>query len=418
MQEILERACGLDVHQKTVVACIMTGSGKNVNKEIKTFGTFTDDLKDLGRWIKSYDIQDVAVESTGIYWIPIFNVLEGEFALNIILANAGHIKNVPGRKTDVKDCEWICKLLRNGLIEASFIPSIDIRHLRNVVRYRASLVSDLVAAKNRIIKNLEIGNIKLSSVLSNVFGVCGWKVIRAIADGQCNATELIKLIDRKIKASREDIIKALTGTLQQYHTDTIKLMVKHVDDLEKIIALIDNEIKNCTQSYEEHMRRLQTIPGVGEKVAASIIAEIGINMSQFHSPQHLASWAGLAPGNNESAGKKKSSSTRDGNVHLKTKLVEGAWSAVKTKGTYWQSAYQRLKIRRGAKRALIAIAHKMLICAYWIIKKEEDYKELGANYVDQSTQKKRTQYYAKQLEKLGITGLGEFLNQQLQGQCA
>lgn len=305
MQEILERACGLDVHQKTVVACIMTGSGKNVNKEIKTFGTFTDDLRDLGLWIKGHNIQNVAVESTGIYWIPIFNVLEGEFELNIILANAGHIKNVPGRKTDVKDCEWICKLLRNGLIEASFIPSVDIRHLRNIVRHRQSLVSDLTAAKNRIIKNLEIGNVKLSSVLSNVFGVCGWKIIRAIADGQCDPTELAKLIDRKIKASRDSITKALSGTLQQYHIDTIKIMVKHVDELEKIIELVDDTIKICTKNYEEHMRRLQTIPGVGEKVAASILAEIGINMDQFHSPQHLASWAGLAPGNNESAGKKK-----------------------------------------------------------------------------------------------------------------
>jgi len=418
MQEILERACGLDVHQKTVVACIMTGSGKNVNKEIKTFGTFTDDLRELGRWIKGHDIQDVAVESTGVYWIPIFNVLEGEFELNIILANAGHIKNVPGRKTDVKDCEWICKLLRNGLIEASFIPSVDIRHLRNIVRHRQSLVSDLIAAKNRIIKNLEIGNIKLSSVLSNVFGVCGWKIIRAIADGQCDSTELAKLIDRKIKASRDSITKALTGTLQQYHINTIKLMVKHVDELEKIIELVDDAIKNCTQNYEEHMRRLQTIPGVGEKVAASIIAEIGVNMDQFHSPQHLASWAGLAPGNNESAGKKKSSSIRDGNIHLKTKLVEGAWSAVKTKDTYWRSVYHRLKSRRGAKRALIAIAHKMLICAYWLIKNKEDYKELGANYIDQNTQEKKAKYYAKQLKKLGLIGVDEFINPQLQGQYA
>jgi transposase len=416
MQEIIERACGLDVHQKTVVACIMIGSEKKVKKEIKTFGTLTDDLRDLGQWIKENNIQDVAVESTGVYWIPVFNVLEGEFKLNIVLANAKHIKNVPGRKTDVKDCEWICKLLKNGLIEASFIPPSDIRHIRNLVRYRDSLVNNLTAAKNRVIKNLEMGNIKLSSILSDVFGVSGWKVIRAIVDGQFDSVELAKLIDKQVKAPRDIIKKALTGTLQMHHANIIKLMVRHIDELESLIKSIEKEIKDNTQKYEIQMQQLQTIPGVGEKVAASIVAEIGINMNQFHSPQHLASWAGLAPGNNESAGKKKSSAIREGNAHLKKKLVEGAWSAVKSKKTYWYSAYQRLKIRRGVKRALVAIAHKILICAYWIVKKGENYKELGVNYVDPNTQEKRAKYYAKQLEKIGIIGINDLINKQLQEQ--
>jgi len=305
MQELLERCCGLDVHKETVVACIMIGNGKQVHKETRTFGTMTEDLRRLLQWIKENNVKHVAMESTGIYWVPIFNILEESSELEISLANARHIKNVPGRKTDMKDAEWICKLLKCGLIEKSFIPEAELRDLRMLLRYRKSLISDLSAKKNRVIKILEAANIKLASVLSDVYSVSGWKIIRAIIDGETNPEVLLQYIQRSVRASRTEILKSLTGTLRHEHIQILKLMIQHIDDLEKLISRIELQLEESTQKYSSNIQLLKTIPGVGNLVATTLVAEMGIDMNQFPSDKHLASWAGLAPSNNESAGKKK-----------------------------------------------------------------------------------------------------------------
>lgn len=303
MKELLERCCGIDIHKKTAVACIMLGSGKKIKKEIRTFGTMTSDIKDLKIWLKQNKIKHVAIESTGIYWKPIFNVLEDDF--EIVLANAKHIKNVPGRKTDVKDSEWLCKLLKNGLIAKSFIPPEDIRHLRELTRYRKSLLSGLTAAKNRVVKTLESANVKLASVLSNVHGATGWKIIKELANGEQSVKKLISNLSPRVKASKEQFEKALENTLKTHNRELLKVKIRHIENLQKLISEVEEQIKTLLKKYSSEILLLRTIPGMGETIAAITLAEIGADMNQFPSDMHIASWAGLAPGNNESAGKKK-----------------------------------------------------------------------------------------------------------------
>ena len=303
MKELLERCCGIDIHKKTAVACIIVGLGKKIRKEIRTFGTMTDDIENLKLWLKENGIEKVAIESTGIYWVPIFNILEDSF--EIVLANAKHIKNVPGRKTDVKDSVWLCKLLKHGLIQKSFIPPEDIRFLRELTRCRKSTVGDLTAAKNRVIKGLESGNIKLASVLSNPHGVTGWKIIKQLAYGEKSIEKLTKNLNPQIKASKEDFEKALKGTLKQHDRELLKIRIRHVESLLQIINEIEEQIRMHLKKYVVKIDLLKTIPGMGDTTAAIVLAEIGSDMSQFPSHMHIASWAGLAPGNNESAGKKK-----------------------------------------------------------------------------------------------------------------
>jgi Transposase and inactivated derivatives len=396
MEELLERCAGLDVHKKTVVACIMIGLGKKMKKEIRTFGTMTEDLRELGSWLQGNKIQDVAIESTGIYWEPVFNILEVELGICVTLANARHIKNVPGKKTDIKDSEWICKLLKNGLLTKSFIPPEKVRHLRNLTRSRKSLVKEVNSVKNRIIKNLEQHNIKLASVFSDVHGASGRRIIKAIAGGQVNPEKLISLVDKQVKTSLVDIKKALTGTIQQHHFQSLRRMIDHMEYLEKLISDNENEItafviKNFTQEQE----LLKQIPGISDTISATMIAEMGTDMNQFHSHKHFASWVGLAPGNNESAGIKKSSAISKGNNHFKTALVQGAWAAIRSKATFFSAAFQRLKPRLGAKKALVAIARKMAVCAYWILNKGTPYRELGANYIDKRALERKALYHKK-----------------------
>jgi len=303
MKDLLERCCGIDIHKDTAVTCIMIGFGKKMKKEIKTFGTMTDNIEDLRLWLRKNKIKKVAIESTGIYWKPIFNILEDD--CEIILANAKHIKNVPGRKTDVKDSEWLCKLLKNGLIEKSFIPPEDIRHLRELTRYRKSLLSGLTAAKNRIVKTLESANVKLASVLSNIHGATGWKIIKELAIGEQSIKKLTKNLHPQIKASKEDFEKALKNTLKPHDRELLKVKIRHIESLQLLISEVEEQIKTHLQKYTSEINLLKTIPGMGDTIAAITLAEIGADMDQFPSDMHIASWAGLAPGNNESAGKKK-----------------------------------------------------------------------------------------------------------------
>ena len=303
MKELLERCCGIDIHKETAVACIMIGSGKKVKKEIRTFGTMTDDIEDLKFWLMENKIKKVAIESTGIYWVPIFNILED--TIEVVLANAKHIKNVPGRKTDIKDSEWLCKLLKHGLIEKSFIPPEDIRHLRELTRCRKRILSDLTRAKNRIVKTLECANIKLGSVLSNVHGVTGWKIIKELAYGEQSIEKLTENLNPQIKASKKDFEKALKNTLKEHDRELLKIKIKHVESLQQIINAIEEQIKMHLKKYTAEIDLLKTIPGMGDTTASITLAEIGANMNQFPTDMHIASWAGLSPGNNESAGKKK-----------------------------------------------------------------------------------------------------------------
>lgn len=303
MKEILERCCGLDVHKETVVACVMIGTGKKTEKEIKTFSTMTDGLIELKKWLQSLKVTHIAMESTGVYWKPIFNILGESF--NTLLANARHIKNVPGRKTDVKDSEWICKLLKTGLLEKNFIPLENLRNLRDLTRYRKKNVRMIVSEKNRILKILETANIKLSSVLTDSFGVTGWKIIQDIAKGIRDPKKLIKHKPANTKKDSITFEKALTGRITDHHIFLLKRSIEFINYLEEAILKIEQEQDKILSDYQEEIELMETIPGVKKISAAVILAEIGNNMDQFPSAQHLSSWAGVSPGNNESAGKKK-----------------------------------------------------------------------------------------------------------------
>lgn len=304
MEEILDQCCGIDVHQESLTACIMKGDGNGMTKEIREFSTFTDGIQALGLWLKEHGILHVAIESTGVYWKPVFNILT-EDNFDLMLVNARHVKNVPGRKTDIKDSEWLCKLLKNGLLERNFIPPEDMRNLRDLTRYRGKLVATIASEKNRIIKVLETANIKLSSVLSDVFGESGRQIIEDLAQGQTDPKKLAEHIVGRVKHSKEDFIRALTGRVTKHHTFLIRQSLDHICDMGKIIQKIDEEIDAITSQYSKELELLQTVPGINSTLAAVVMAEIGVDMNQFPSDQHISSWAGLSPGSHESAGKKK-----------------------------------------------------------------------------------------------------------------
>ena len=398
MEELLERGCGLDVHKKTIVACIMMGFGKKTRKETRTFGTTTEDLEELGEWLKENNIEHVAVESTSVYWLPIFNVLGDGF--DFTLANARHIKNVPGRKTDVKDSEWICKLLKCGLIQKSFIPPEPIRHLRDLTRYRSSLIRNLCRAKNHYIKLLESKGIKLSSVFSDPFGKTARKLLEALMDGETNFKELLSYIPGQVKASKKEIRKALKGNMQNKHCRLLRIAYDRIIELENAIKELDAEIGQELIPYAKQVELLKTIPGVGNTAAAIMIAELGTNMDQFPTAQNLASWAGMAPGNNESAGKNKNARINPGNKYLKVSLLQSAWAAIRQKDTFWHATYHRKAPRIGKKKAAVAIGHKILIVAYYMLKNNVPYYELGPEFGNDKLRLKRIEYHTQQLEQL------------------
>ncbi len=303
MEEILEKCCGIDVHQESLTACIMVGSGKQMLRQIKEFSTMTDGIETLGKWLKEHQIKHVAIESTGIFWKPVFNILAEEF--DLMLVNARHVKSVPGRKTDVKDSEWLCKLLKNGLLKRNFIPPEEMRNLRDLTRYRSKLVANIASEKNRIIKVLESANIKLSTVLTDVFGASGTAIIEDIAKGTTDPKKLIQHITGRIKHSKEDFERALKGRVTKHHIFMIRQSLDHICNIGRIMQELEQEIDTITSKYREELTLLTGIPGVSETSAAAIIAETGLDMSQFPTSQHLTSWAGVCPGSYESAGKKK-----------------------------------------------------------------------------------------------------------------
>lgn len=397
MDLVYSHVCGLDVHKKNVVACIITPEGK----EIRTFSTMTDDLIALKEFIKSKGCSVVAMESTGSYWKPIYNLLELE-NIKILLVNAKHIKNVPGRKTDVKDAEWIASLLQHGLLQGSFVPDREQRELRELVRYRKSLIEEKSRELNRIQKVLEGANIKLSSVVSDINGASSRSILEAIINGEENPETLAELSQGKLKNKMDELKRALKGLINHHQRMLLEIQLRHIDYLDEEIAKLDEEIKNRMLPFEKDLALLDTIPGVGRRTAEQIIAEIGTNMEQFPSAAHLCSWAGLCPGHNESAGKQKSARTRKGNQKLRSSLIEAARAASRAKDTYLSSQYHRIAARRGANRAAVAVAHSILIIVYHILKRKQPYIELGPTYYEE---KKRNMIIRQSLKKLESLGL-------------
>jgi transposase len=400
MEAIIERCCGIDVHKKTIVACLMVGKpdGKP-QKTIKTFSTMTRELLACKDWLESEGCTYVAMESSGVYWKPVFNILED--SMEVILANARHIKNVPGRKTDVKDCEWIAQLLRHGLIKGSFIPPKPIRELRDLTRYRRKLIQTKSSELNRIHKLLEDANIKLSSVVSDINGISAQDMIYHLIKEDMSPKEMAELARGRLRKKITELEKALEGSLREHHRLILKVSIQMIASYDNAIDKLDREIDQRMEPYREESERLQSIPGLKKKTAESIVAEIGVDMNRFPSHCHLSSWAGVSPGNNESAGKRRSGKSTPGNRWLKGSLTEAAWAASKSKGTYLKVRYHRLASRRGKKRACLAIGHTILIMAYHIIKEQCTYRELGADYFDRLNEAHIIRRLTSRIQALG-----------------
>ena len=401
MEIQIQRGCGLDVHQATLVACLLTvlASGK-VKKEIRKFGTTTRDLVALREWLQAEGCTHVAMESTGVYWKPVYAILEGAFEL--IVANAQQIKKVPGRKTDVKDAEWIADLLLHGLLRPSFVPPKPIRELRDLTRYRRKLVESRSAERNRLQKVLETANIKLASVASDVFGVSGMQMLEALVEGKTTPAEMAELAKGRLRNKIAQLEPALEGRMEEHHRYLLKLQLRRMQELDKDLAELEARIQEKLRPYQKELELLTEIPGVDWTLAAVIIAELGVDMQVFASPSQLASWAGVCPGNHESAGKRRNVRVTKGNVHLKTALVEAAQASTRAKGTYLRDKFYRLKARRGAKRAVVAIAHKILVAVYHMLAEQVSYNDLGDLYLDKQNKQHLTRNLVRRLERLGF----------------
>lgn len=400
MEAIVEACCGLDVHKATVVACLLVGSAdQRPRKERRTFGTTTSELEELRKWLVAEGCTHVGMESTGVYWMPVYAVLEEHFEL--IVGNAAHIKNVPGRKTDVKDAEWIADLVRHGLVRKSFVPPKWQRALRDLVRYRRKLVESEAAERNRLIRVLEICNVKLSSVASDVFGVSGREMVRALIAGTATPTEMASLARGQLKKKFKRLVLALQGRLQEHHRFLLQMQLERVERIEEDVARLDALIDAALEPHREALARLTQIPGIDRVVGATIIAELGTDMTVFPTARHAAAWAGVSPGNNESAGKRGKTTKRRGNVHLTTALVQAAVCASHKNGSYLKERYWRLAARRGPKRAALAVANSILKAAYQLLKERTDYADLGAGYLDRIAKHRVEARLVRRLESLG-----------------
>ena len=395
-EQVVERGCGMDVHKDLIVATIQ---GKDIKMQTKSFNAFTSSLIKLKEWLLKNGITHVAMESTGIYWKPVFNILGDDF--KILLVNARHVKNVPGHKTDKRDSRWLSKLLLSGLLKGSFIPERPIRELRDLTRYKTKLTNQVSAEKNRFQKILEDANIKLSSVLNDVFGATGTKIINHILGHESyRPEELLQYVHGKVKSSREDIKEALTGYITPHHRFMLKTIMKNISRIENTIAEVDTQIEVCIEPYEVERELLESIPGVSKVGSTCIIAEVGVDMGQFPDQNQLASWAGVCPGSNRTANKNKSGRITYGNKYLRSLLVECGWAASRTKNTYMSAKYKSLVGRRGKKKAIIAVGHKILIATYFIIRDKIEFKELGPDHLNNFKRDRLIAYYRQQLEKL------------------
>lgn len=396
-EEVVARGCGLDVHKKEIVATV---SGTSIESETRTFQSTTRSLTELKEWLLALGVTHVAMESTGVYWKPVMNILEpGGFSIMVV--NARHIKYVPGHKTDKKDSAWICKLLRAGLLKGSYVPSREQRDLRDLTRYRRKLVQQQSAEHNRMIRIFEDANLKLSSVFSNIRGKTCTRVIDAVIAGETNPQKLAEMCTHwRLKSTQEEIALAVEGCFTEHHKFMIRAIRTSISNIEAEIEHLDREIDRRMMPLEDRIAQLCDIPGMDITAIRELLAEIGVDMEVFPTVEHLTSWAGLAPGNNESAGKKKSSHTNHGNKATKAIMTECAWCATRTKNTYFSARYKRLAARRGKKRALVAIAAEMLKVVYHMLKDGTAYQELGADYMTTRRKDAQIKYHRDQLNKL------------------
>jgi transposase len=402
MEVVNERCCGLDVHKQTVVACVIVpGTGRQPNKEVRTFGTMTADLLELADWLGACQVTHVAMESTGVYWKPLWNLLEGQ--LELLLVNAHHVKQVPGRKTDVKDCEWLADLLRHGLLRASFVPDRPQRELRELTRYRTSLIRERAAEINRVQKILEGANIKLGDVASNVLGVSGRQILTALVAGTADPTLLADFARGKLRAKLPQLERALLGQFGAPQRFLLAQQLTHLDALDELIERLSAEVEERLRPFQDALDRLDTIPGVGRRIAEILVAEIGLDMTRFPTAAHLASWAGMCPGNNESAGKRKSGKTRKGDAWLRAALIEAAHASSRARNTYLSAQYHRLITRRGKKKAVVGVGHTILTIAYHLLRDGAEYADLGPHYFDERDEEHVTRRLVHRLEALGYS---------------
>jgi transposase len=400
MDALYERCCGLDIHKRTVVAClIVPGPDGAPAKEIRTFGTMTDELLALADWLAGAGCTHVAMESTGVYWQPIYNLLEGSFEL--LLANARHIKAVPGRKTDVKDCEWIGDLLRHGLLRASFVPDRPQRELRELTRYRTSLVRERTAEVNRLQKTLEGANIKLASVASDSMGRSAREMLAMLVAGTADPATVAQLARRRLREKIPELERALTGRLGAHQRFLLGRQLAHIDFLDEAIEQVSAEVAGRLRPFQDAVERLDEIPGVGRWTAEVILAEVGTDMTRFPTAGHLASWAGMCPGNNESAGKRRSGKTRKGSPWLRAALTEAAQAAGRKRDSYLAARYRRLMTRRGKKKAVVAVGHTILEVVHHLLANGTTYRDLGGHYFDERDRQAVERRLVRRLEGLG-----------------
>jgi len=400
MELLHRRCCGLDVHKETVVACLRLVADGKVPTEVRTFQTTTADLLRLSEWLAANECTHVAMEATGVYWKPVWHILDdGDFVL--VLANAAHVKNVPGRKTDVNDAMWLAELLAHGLIRASFVPDTQTQEMRNLLRTRKQLVREQSSHVLRVQKTLEDANIKLDSVLSDVMSKSGRAMLEALIAGETNPTKLASLASRRVKASPEELREALRGRVTKHHRFLLRLHLNQIDALAAAMVTIDAQVEESLEPFRTAVELITSIPGIQSLSAHVIVSEIGIDMSRFPSATHLISWACLCPRNDESAGKRRSNRSRKGATWLKTTLVQCAWAAVKKKDSYHQAQFYRIKARRGPKKAIMAVAASMLTAIYHMLKDGTMYQDLGRNYFDRRSTEQQKKKLIKRLADLG-----------------
>jgi transposase len=400
MQVVYERCCGIDVHKQTVVACtVVPGADGQALKETRTFGTMTENLAALADWLAELGVTHVTMESTGVYWKPVFNLLDGRFA--ILVVNAERIKAMAGRKTDVQDAEWLADLLRHGLLKGSFIPSELLRELRDLTRYRTKLGDERKSEINRVQKVLEDANIKLASVASDVMGVSGRAMLAELVQGQTDAATMAQLARGRLRDKLDLLQQALSGRVRPHHRYMLAQHLAHIDYLDAAIAELDRQIAEQMRPFAAALATWDSLPGINQRIAEILVAELGPDLQPFEDAEHLASWAGMCPGNNESAGKRKSGRTRKGSPWLRRALIEAAHGAAHTKHKYFQALYRRLASRRGRQRAAVAVGHSLLVTGYHLITRQTAYEDLGGNYFDERDREAVKRRAVRRLEKLG-----------------
>lgn len=399
MEVLHPRSAGLDVHKDLVVACARIAEGQKVRREQERFGTSTRELLRLLEWLLSHGVTHVAMESTGVYWKPVWHILSGSFKL--VLGNAKEMKNVPGRKSDQSDASWIADLLAHGLIRPSFVPPQQIQELRDLTRTRTQLMHERGRQVQRLQKVLEDANLKLASVLSDITGASGRKMLMALVNGATDARLIAKLANPRVKAPEAAIVEALEGRVTEHHRFMMSLHLRHIDQLEALVASLERRIEEKLEPFRSVVEHLITMPGVKEDAAAAIVAEIGVDMSVFPTADHLVSWAGVAPGQNESGGRKKNARTKR-QRWLKAKMTQCAWAAVKKRDSYLCSRYHRIKTRRGKKKAIVGVAATMLRAIYHMIQNDADYQDLGADFFDPHDRARSARRLQRRLERLGF----------------